>query len=411
MDDQIGIWRRFGDAVYAAVVIAAFALQIAAMGFVTFGLIGSATGLGPKTGLRAVVIGATAMVALALFMLVVYVLAQHAIGSTKEDSRVRQQEEWSARWLRVLFGMEDLPKDKVSAAAGAALLDLAETVTGPEAQKVRGLMVDHGIQGHLLKGAAKRRMAARLDALEGLAKARLPEAMPLLLRSIDVSSHRAVATLAARAASRTLAALPAGPQRTHLSVSFGEALARAGLPTGVIEEALLLAEEAAVPAERYLLVRPELGSRELKATLDAVGRAMARELASSVVAHGDHDDPEVRAAALRGLSRLHVLPPKAFELITSRLEDPVSFVRVQATRALCLVRPDVAERLCVGLLGDPSWWVRKASAEVLLTLGPGGTDALVEAASMHEDRYARDMAAQVLRDGSSQQDRTDVSAA
>ena len=230
MDDQVGVWRRFGDAVYAAVVIAAFALQIAAMGFVTLGLIGSATGLGPNMELKAVVIGATAMVALALFMLVVYVLAQHAIGSTKEESRARQQEEWSARWLRVLFGMEDLAGSKLSPGARAALLELAETVTGPEAQQVRRLMIDHGIQDQLLKGAARRRMAVRLESLEGLAKARLPEAMPLLLGFVDASTHRAVATLAARAASRTLAAMPAGPERTHLSVSFGESLAGAGCP-------------------------------------------------------------------------------------------------------------------------------------------------------------------------------------
>lgn len=411
MDVQVGVWRRFGDAVYAAVVIAAFALQIAAMGFVTVGLIGSATGLGPTMELRAVVIGATAMVALALFMLVVYVLAQHAIGSTKEESRARQQEEWSARWLQVLFGMESLPEAKVSVAARGALLDLAETVNGPEALRVRELMVEHRIQEHLLKALSKRRMAARLESLEGLAKARLPEALPALLGCIDASSHRAVATLAARAASRTLAAIPAGRERTHLSVSFGESLARAGLPTGVIEEALLLAEEAAVPAARYLLARPKLGSRELRATLDAIGRAMVRELGGAVVAQGDHEDPEVRAAALRALGRLHVLPPRACALIMNRLADPVGFVRVQATRALGMVRPETAERLCVGLLCDASWWVRKAAAEVLVSLGPAGTDALVAAAASNEDRYARDMAAQVLRDNSTRADRTGVSAA
>ena len=411
MDVQVGVWRRFGDAAYAAVVIAAFALQIAAMGFVTVGLIGSATGFGPSVELRAVVIGATAMVALALFMLVVYVLAQHAIGSTREESRARQQEEWSARWLQVLFGMESLADSKVSAAARAALLELAETVNGPEALKVRELMIKHGIQDQLLKGVSRRRMAVRLESLEGLAKARLPEALPVLLGCLEVSNHRAVATLAARAASRTLAALPAGAERTHLSVSFGESLARAGLPTGVVEEALLLAEEAAVPAARYLLVRPKLGSRELRATLDAIGRAMVRELGAVVVTQGDHEDPEVRAAALRALSRLHVLPPGAYAFVTGRLADPVGFVRVQATRALGLVRPDVAERLCIGLLGDASWWVRKSAAEVLLSLGPTGTDALVEAAASNGDRYARDMAAQVLRDNSTREDRTGVNAA
>lgn len=341
------------------------------------------------------------MVALALFMLVVYVLAHHAIGSSREGADKARRDEWSERWLRVLFGLDEAPKGTLPRAGKDALIDVAETVTGPEAAAVRRLLVSCGVQQSLLQGLRKRRMAVRLESLEGLAKARLEGALPEILTCMTEGGHQAIKALATRAGARTLSAMAPGHERRHLSVSFGEALALAGLPPGVVEEALLLAEDAGVPAARYLLVRPTLDERTLKATLDAVGRSMFRELSPSVVAHGHDEDPEIRAASLRAMGRLQALPPKGEELILSSLHDAVGFVRVQATRALKLIRPELSEVLLFDLLGDDSWWVRKAAAEGLLDLGSDGVDELVRAAASHSDRYARDMASQVLRDRSS----------
>jgi hypothetical protein len=409
VDSQLGVWRRFGDAVYATVVIIAFGLQIAAMAFVTLALIGNSTGA--SIDIEMVVTGAISMVALAVFMLVVYVLAHHAIGSSREDAGRRRKAFWTERWLGVLFGVEPPPDGKLSPAAQSALIDIAETVTGPEALAVRKLLVDRGVQERLTADLSRRRMAVRLEALESLAKARLPGVLPALFRGMDLSSHKAIRALSTRAAARTLGAMPPGAERRHLAVSFAEALAGSDLPPGVVEEAILLAEEAGTPAARYLLVRPGLCERALRATLDAVGRSMSRELAGAVVAHGRQENPEIRAAALRSLGRLHVLPEGAEKLIIRSLGDTESFVRVQATRTLKLIRPQLAEKYLVCLLGDESWWVRKAAAEGLLDLGTAGTDALVEAAASHVDRYARDMAAQVLRDHSSKTKRSDAEVA
>lgn len=398
MDGQVGAWRRFGDAVYASVVIIAFGLQIAAMGIVTLALIGNSTGA--SINMKVAVIGAISLVALAVFLLVVYVLAQHAIGSSREDAETRRKAQWSERWLGVLFGLEPAPAGGLRPAARSALIDIAEAVTGLEAVAIRKLLVDHGVQDRLLADLRKRRMAVRLEALEGLAKARLPGALPDLFLAMHPSSHHAIRALATRSAARTLGAMPPGAERRHMATSFAEALACGQLPPGVVEEALLLADEAGVPACRYLLVRPGLEDRTLRATLDAVGRSMSRELAVAVVAHGRHENPEIRSAALRSLAHLHVLPPNAERLIIESLEDPEGYVRVQATKALKLLRPRLAEEHLMGLLGDVSWWVRKAAARGLTELGQDGIDVLVEAAANHVDRYARDMAAQVLRDHS-----------
>jgi hypothetical protein len=50
-------------------------------------------------------------------------------------------------------------------------------------------------------------------------------------------------------------------------------------------------------------------------------------------------------------------------------------------------------------LGDRSWWVRRAAAESLAARDAWGVDALKKASVSHPDRFARDMAAQVLLDG------------
>ena len=106
------------------------------------------------------------------------------------------------------------------------------------------------------------------------------------------------------------------------------------------------------------------------------------------------EDPQVRAAALKGLARTksRLATPAA---ITS-LQDPVWFVRVHAARALGrLGHPGLAAKV-VALLGDEHWWVRTAAKDALESIGPVATPALVTALGS-KDRFVRNSAAEVLQ--------------
>lgn len=108
---------------------------------------------------------------------------------------------------------------------------------------------------------------------------------------------------------------------------------------------------------------------------------------------GDRD-ASVRKAAVHTLARLRATEaaPAALEL----LADPVLFVRAHAARALGeLRRTDLASHL-VPLLADREWWVRLAAKQALEALGKGVAPVL-EQALEHEDRFARNGAAEVLQ--------------
>ena len=114
------------------------------------------------------------------------------------------------------------------------------------------------------------------------------------------------------------------------------------------------------------------------------------ELATRIV----DDDPQVRAAVLKSLTRdrSRFAAPAA----VTALADPVWFVRVHAARALGrLGQVDQASEL-VGLLGDPQWWVRTAAKESLQELGEQAAPAILPALKS-DDRFVRDGAAEVLQ--------------
>lgn len=72
-------------------------------------------------------------------------------------------------------------------------------------------------------------------------------------------------------------------------------------------------------------------------------------------------------------------------------------LRAQAARALGRLGAVEAIPHLAARLSDPAWWVRKQAGRALVTLGPAGGYRLLERALHHEDRYARDRAAEELR--------------
>src|SRR6185503_4952075 len=164
-------------------------------------------------------------------------------------------------------------------------------------------------------------------------------------------------------------------------------------------ESLLLMEGNAPGVVGRLLADVDASPLVLRASLDAVGRLHLVEFAYEAAVWIGHPHPEVRAAALRALGRLERVPTRARDAVAIALADDTEFVRVQAARAAAFVPARLAVASLYKSLGDRSWWVRRAAAESLLHRGRWGIATLKKAARAHQDRFARDMAAQVLLDG------------
>jgi len=166
----------------------------------------------------------------------------------------------------------------------------------------------------------------------------------------------------------------------------------------VVTEVLILLQDAAPAVTARLVASPNLPAPIVRACLDAVGRLGLVQLAYEVGSRITHRDPEVRAAALRALGRLRRVPTRSRDAVIIALADDTEFVRIQAARAAAFIPELNAVTELSHALGDPSWWVRRAAAESLLARDDWGLRALQEAAVSHLDRFARDMAAQVLLD-------------
>lgn len=406
MRARVSAWRAAGDVLFTTVVGLSFGAQIVALGALTIiGLLRFSDVL-PRSSMFLTLVGAVALMALCLFLLVVGTLINHWFGDRRAKHIESLTVQWMRRWTKILLGVEGLPSEQLSDEAIAGIVRLAETVSGPEVDRLRTLMVSLGVQQRLTEDLASGKPAERLAALENLSQAKLAGALNLVLDALADANER-IRITAARCAARTLAAIGNVNVRNAWSIRVLEALVRADIPSGIFTEALLLSDDAAPSGIKYLLARPGLNTDQTVGTIEAVRRLALRDLGGGVCRFLSTDnDPEVRASALRAVADLRVLPPEGTWQVLASLEDPIPFIRVQATRALIVLHPDEALERLEARLGDNVWWVRKAAAETLLNIGEQGRTTLIKAAVQHPDRYARDMAAQVLRDdaGRSRQD-------
>ncbi|MFN4071542.1 MAG: HEAT repeat domain-containing protein, partial [Thermus caldifontis] len=224
----------------------------------------------------------------------------------------------------------------------------------------------------------------RLEALEALAQARLPETLEAVLPYL-AHPDPVLRLAAARAGARVAQGEGLG--------RLAEALLQAGLPRGALLEVLLLLEERATPVVEAFLSRG--GREEVWAALEAIGRLKLVPLVERVLPFLDQADPELKAAAMRALYRLRY-PPQGYEgLLLAALKDEREFLRVHAARLLALLGNNLAQRALWKALSDPSFYVRRAAAEGLLQMNKG---FLAQAAERHPDPFGRAMAQQVLRE-------------
>jgi len=327
----------------------------------------------------------------------VYLLAYQGVSHRRELALERSRARWVDVWLDVLYLDREPPPSPLHHGAVAALLEVRETLKGVEGSRVAQIVDRYGLGERFARKVRAPKVSTRLEAVEALAQARIPAALPDLI-SLIADPEPVVRVAAARAGVRTLSAVPAGPDRDAGAASLIHALEINDLPRGVIEEILLLGEDAAPQLVGELLLRLDVPVASLKAGLDAAGRLQLFSFTDELIRFVDHADPEIRAAAFRAFRSIGYLPPEAEPAVVAALDDPVEFVRIHASRAARLLDVETALPILWRVLGDPSWWVRRAAARSLVSLGDAGRRELAIASAAHPDRYARDMVSQVLRD-------------
>jgi HEAT repeat protein len=391
------VWRRFGDETFSVLVAVVVTVEAGALITLVLLLGGRATGLVGPSRIRGTLIASVVSVGLGLVVLTVYLLAYQGISQRREQAIAGSRSRWVGVWLDVLYLDRQPPPAPLRRDAVAALLDVRETLKGVEGLRVAQIVDRYELGEGFARRARAPKISTRLEAVEALAQARIPSALPDLITLI-ADPEVVVRVAAARAGVRTLAGVPPGPDRDDAAARLIQALETNQLPRGVVEEILLLGEDAAPQLIGELLLRLDVPVASLKAGLNAAGRLQLFMFTDELIRFVDHPDPEIRAAAFRAFSSIGYLPPEAEPAVVAALNDPVEFVRIHASRAARLLDVEKALPILWNVLGDRSWWVRRAAARSLVHLGDAGSRELAIASSAHTDRYARDMAGQVLRD-------------
>lgn len=391
------MWRRYGDTLYEALVLAGFVLQAVVLGLLTWTFVPTASRLVP-VGPQRILLTAVLALVTALLATTGFVLGYHSRSRRREERRAGAVGSWTQRWAQVAFGKEPPPPAPLSDDAVEALLALREQLDGPEGRRVDRLLDRFLDPKELARPLSSRRLPRRLDALERIARARAPGAFYHVL-SRTSSADLPTRIMATRALARGFARFPEGPARGDAAMALVGALDAPDLPVGIVLEALVLLEGSASSVIRLILdPGREVGERLRWAAIEAAGRLRLEPLADDLAHLVGDGDPEIRAAALRALDKIGRVPASAHTHLRGALHDEVEFVRVQASRAFAHLPAEEGVPALWDRLGDESWWVRRTAAETLLRLQPDGAVALGWAARVHQDRYARHMAVQALFD-------------
>jgi HEAT repeat protein len=395
------MWRRYGDAAYTLMTLAIFGFETIALGALSLVfLLGAATGIA-ATPVEEILLAVVTSTASALALLGLYLLSYHFVSAVRDRHHADQIDQWTEWWVGLALTDPTLPgpsatdRHRLPRVAVDSVLSLLEAVKGEEGDRLKQALASHGIDARFLRRARAGNLTARLDAIEGLGKARLPHALDPLL-GLFHHSRSVVRRMAARAAAGTLAVIPPEPGPDSPHARFIAALRHADLQPGVVQEALLLLETRAGPILRELLDDPELPDGLRWVVLETTGRLGLADMADQVAASGTHPDPELRAATFRALRRLGTIPEGAEQPLLDAVDDEVDFVRVQAAHAAAFAPAERALPVLEPRLQDPSWWVRRAAAGSLARLGEAGVATVRRAAETHPDQAAREMAVQIL---------------
>jgi hypothetical protein len=343
------------------------------------------------------------------------VVVVRAAGARREERHAPSIAAWDRFWREMVAGRETCPEGPIPDDAIVALLAVRESLDPPESLRAAEAIFSTGTDQTLMKRLdalapagngtsgfrpirGSRQLGAALDTLDDLATARLPAAIPTLTALVH---HReeAIRSGALRAASRSIAAMPADTSRTAAALDLLDHIQHTPFTRGSLDEAELLLGDAAEPVIHAVLADPQAEPTLVASCLDSTARLRLESEDPLITPFLRAGRPlEVRAAAFRALATLDSLTPEATKELSQAISDPHDIVRIQAARAARLLPANQVVPSLVGLLGDQSWSVRRAAAETLAAVPGVGVQALVDAARHNPDRYARDMAHQVARD-------------
>jgi len=387
------MWRRWGDYIYALLVLVVFGAEAVGILLLSFAFLGRLFGLVHYGTIVEVAVLFVILTCVALAVVMMHVLVYCAISAHRDRNRRTRAQAWTDLFVAWLFDRSVNVPARMPREGVEALLELRENISGDDGVALGELIENLGVIDTLLRRARSRRLATKLQAIEGLAKARSPRGLDLAYELLSDPTP-VVRFMATRVIARTLAVTPEPD-----SQRFIDALHARELPGGVVEEALLLLDDVAPSVIGTILTDGKSTLSLVRAALDAAGRLFATPIAKvapAVARWVASEEPELEAAAMQCAARMHLRDPSLTEPIARAATAETEFVRLQATRALAVIKQERALPALWDRLHDSSWWVRHAAADTLQALGPPGIAELRRARTEHPDRYARQMAHHVL---------------
>lgn len=307
--------------------------------------------------------------------------------------RIHCHQQWEAQLAEYLFGDEKDPAPFRSLRGvewdyfRQFLFRTRETLAGAEAENIERLVRELGMDRDLPQRLASRKAKERAQACLEVEVLHLDEHLPAVVNLLlDEVPH--VAYNAARALGRSR------------QMKYAEAVLQWVLHQEDFQhERLLRVLEAFGPAlppwlEVYLLdIQADARTWRLYALLIASTRS-PDGLARCVVLL-DHEDDEVKAAALKALIALG--DPGCFEPTLPFAFHSNWVLRSQAARTIGVLGGPSGIPQLLQLMSDPVFEVRHNAAVSLHQLGTPGLRALEELArDPHADRFARDLALERL---------------
>ncbi|WP_394729388.1 HEAT repeat domain-containing protein [Altererythrobacter sp. GH1-8] len=226
---------------------------------------------------------------------------------------------------------------------------------GGERQQLMQLAELDGLLRATLKRSRSWRAAKRIDAIRLLQQFG-SEACIARLRELFTRDWKYEVRMEAAFALAAIHALP--PPRETIRI-----LGMFNRETNHLDAALLRASASQYTEQFEILLADPLSDNKRALLIDALGWSGDPSVIPLVAAAGKADNPELRSAALRAAAKLG--HPLKSDWVIPLLEDPVSFVRIQAANTCASLGLVGAVPFLEKALQDEDIWVRVRAEQAL----------------------------------------------